>query len=204
MKLCNFASLDPAQQSRGIRGLSKVSANDRVVWDEFHADWNTLAADSEYRRERLEGSTAPLPEYAAIFTGETEATRQVRVRLAQRFFRRSVLASYGGRCCISDIALQPLLVASHVLPWSRFPEQRANPRNGICLSRLHDAAFDRGLITFDHEARLVLSRELSQATSNQVLNDAFRRFEGQSIRLPQKFRPNPEFVALHRETVFRS
>jgi predicted restriction endonuclease len=26
---------------------------------------------------------------------------------------------------------------------------RVDPRNSLCLSRLHDAAFDRGLSTFD-------------------------------------------------------
>jgi len=37
------------------------------------------------------------------------------------------------------------------------PEERLNVRNGICLSCLHDAAFDCHLISFDEELRLVLS-----------------------------------------------
>jgi hypothetical protein len=58
-----------------------------------------------------------------------------------------------------------LLIASHIVPWSTLDDRaplapvprgvglgvrgRVDPRNGLCLSRLHDAAFDRGLITFD-------------------------------------------------------
>lgn len=210
MKLCNLASLDPVQLQRGVRGLSKVSASDKAVWDEFHADWSELAATSEQQRVQLyalspnsESSKGPVRDTEA-FDGDTDAVREVRVRLAQRFFRRSVLASYKGRCCVSDISLSPLLIASHILPWSSYPEHRADPRNGICLSRLHDAAFDRGLITFDSEHRLVVSGELREATTNQVMNEAFLRFEGQPLRLPQKFVPNPAFMARHRERIFRA
>src|SRR5205814_964257 len=55
MKLCNFASLDPVQQARGISGLSGASAADRQVWQEFHADWERLAFESEQRRAALNG-----------------------------------------------------------------------------------------------------------------------------------------------------
>jgi putative restriction endonuclease len=36
MKLCNFASLDPALKLRGIKGLEGASALDRSMWNEFH------------------------------------------------------------------------------------------------------------------------------------------------------------------------
>lgn len=139
---------------------------------------------------------------AEEFEGPTETSRRVRVRLAQRFFRKSVLASYNGQCGVSGINLSPLLIASHILAWSRFPEHRADPRNGICLSRLHDAAFDRGLIAFDESYRLILSKALHDAISNSVLNEAFKRFEGKALRLPDKFRPGMSFLAIHREDVF--
>ena len=47
MKLCNFASLDPALKLRGIRGLEGASALDRAVWEEFHADLNEAVPASE-------------------------------------------------------------------------------------------------------------------------------------------------------------
>ena len=122
--------------------------------------------------------------------------------VAQRFFRRAVLASYRGLCCVSEIHLPALLVASHIVPWKANPLHRADPRNGICLSRLYDGAFDRGLMTFDEEFRLVISGELKQALSNRVLAESFQPYEGQVMRLPDKFRPLPEFLARHREEVF--
>jgi putative restriction endonuclease len=127
MKLCNLASLDPVHQQRGIRGLSKVSAADISIWDEFHADWNRSAAESESLRDRVFsaiGSTTVADELessedaivASEYVGETEVVRQQKVRLAQRFFRRSVLSSHDFRCCITQIGMRPLLIASHIVP----------------------------------------------------------------------------------------
>ncbi|MGH7989588.1 MAG: HNH endonuclease, partial [Limisphaerales bacterium] len=47
MKLCNFASLDPVQQARGIRGLSGATKQDREMWNEFQKHLGTLGATSE-------------------------------------------------------------------------------------------------------------------------------------------------------------
>lgn len=208
MKLCNLASLDPAHQQRGVKGLSSVSKGDREIWQEFHSDWERLSVESESLRERLGITFAPAaPESerrtSEGFIGNTEGSRTVKVRLAQRFFRTSVLASYQSRCCVTDIALPSLLIASHILPWSGFPAHRADPRNGLCLSRIHDAAFDQGLVTFDGEYRLILSRELRYATTNEVLRASFLAFEGRPMRLPEKFQPDPTFLEKHRAEVFR-
>ena len=207
MKLCNLASLDPAHQQRGVKGLSSVSKGDREIWQEFHSDWERLSVESESLRERLGITSVPSKSESTrrskeAFTGDTEGSRTVKVRLAQRFFRKSVLASYQSRCCVTDIAIPSLLVASHILPWSSFPTHRADPRNGLCLSRIHDAAFDQGLVTFDSDYRLILSRELRSATTNEVLRTSFLAFEGRPLRLPEKFRPDPTFLEKHRAEVF--
>ena len=52
MKLCNFASLDPVQQARGISGLSGASAADRGVWEQFHKDWDRLAFEARSASRR--------------------------------------------------------------------------------------------------------------------------------------------------------
>jgi putative restriction endonuclease len=64
-------------------------------------------------------------------------------------------------------------------------------------------AFDRGLITLDEHYRLILSTELRNATTNPVLAAAFTPFAAKPITLPQKFHPDPAFLATHRETIFR-
>lgn len=98
MKLVNLASLDPVQQQRGIKGLKRASKGDREIWDEFHADWERLSAESEALREQRFASVADKATFdqdAAVseFAGETDEAVVVRVRRAQRFFRRAVLTA---------------------------------------------------------------------------------------------------------------
>ena len=138
-------------------------------------------------------------------TGATETQATVKVRRGQQFFRQAVLTAYDVRCCISGISVPPLLVASHIKPWGKFPNHRLNPRNGLCLSTLHDAAFDEGLITLDEQLCVILSKRLQSFLPQPALRQNFVAFEGQQIRLPEKLaEPDPEFLRYHRNEVFQS
>ena len=130
-------------------------------------------------------------------SGPTELQATVKVRRGQQFFRQSVLTAYEVRCCISGINVPRLLVASHIKPWGKFPNDRLNPRNGLCLSTLHDAAFDAGLITLDDKLSVVLSKQLRRFFPQPALEQNFVPFEGKPIRLPEKLaEPDVEFHSL--------
>ena len=116
----------------------------------------------------------------------------------QSFFRKAVLAAYNSTCCITGNPVSELLVASHILPWSEFPQHRLNPRNGLCLAAHFDRAFDRFLITFDGELRLVLGSTLKRHLPNEALEAEFVRREGWPLRCPERFSPDFEFLAIHR------
>ena len=208
MKLSNLASLDPAHQERGVKGLSGASATDRKIWEEFHANWDSLVIESERLRSeaRLDSGSNEWKEEdesMEAFQGETEAERSTKVRLAQRFFRRAVFASFESRCCVTGIRQAELLIASHIVPWCQSKEHRANPRNGLCLSRLHDGAFDQGLISVDSEYRLIVSKDLAEQFDNSVIKGSFQSFEGKPISMPSRFRPDAKLLQIHRETIFR-
>ena len=127
-----------------------------------------------------------------------------RVRRGQQFFRQTILNAYGVRCCVSGINVPRLLVASHIKPWGDFPKERLDPRNGLCLSRLHDAAFDDGLITLDKRLCLVLSKRLKSYFPQVALEQSFVPFEGNAIRLPEKIAmPDPTFLQYHRRSIFK-
>ena len=51
---------------------------------------------------------------------------------------------------------------------------------------------------------MVLSTGLSDATTNEVLTACFRRYEGQVIQLPDRFRPDSAFLTSHIRNVFRA
>ncbi len=218
MKLCNFASLDPVQKARGIRGLTGATKQDRKMWAEFRDDLGTLGTESEQMlhdlftddeerevdflqrdRVRLESSVS-----LVVPTGPTERMATVKVRRGQQFFRQSILNAYGIRCCISGIQVPRLLVASHIKPWRDFPDDRLSPRNGLCLSIMHDAAFDSGLITLDEDYCVLLSNRMKGYFPQQVLEQNFVPFEGKAIRLPDKVaEPDAGFLTFHRESVFQ-
>ncbi len=209
MKLNNFASLDPALKLRGIKGLKGASAKDRTVWAEFHENLDEAVADSEEQLRALfeasdEDEVEIVPKEGIrtvrVPTGPTTVTANVNVRRGQHYFREAVLNNFGGACGITGIAIRPLLIASHILPWSKYPKERLNLRNGLCLSRLHDAAFDTGLIAFDDDLRLILSRHLKTALSAKAMEDNFGIYEGEPLKLPEDaVTPETHFLTAHRK-----
>ena len=211
MKLSNFASLDPVQRARGIKGLEGASNQDRAIWAEFQSQRNELAPASEqllhdlFTKDNDREVDFLLRDKVRLIkpSGPTEGTSTVKVRRGQQFFRQTILNAYGVSCCISGINVPRLLVASHIKPWSEFPAERLDPRNGLCLSTLHDAAFDSGLITLDAEFRVVLSKRLRSYFPQPALEQSFVSFEGRPIRLPEKLaEPDPQFIEFHREHIF--
>jgi hypothetical protein len=216
MKLCNFASFDPAHQERGVVGLANVSRADKEIWDEFNANWADLGVASEKAfRELLGGGVTELPEggepepsedaeTGASSTRQTEAQCLQSVRLGQAFFRATVLASYQGQCCLCRLPCKALLIASHIVPWAVRPDLRLDPRNGLCLCAIHDKAFDRGLLSVDACFRALISPRLHEHASHSVVVTVFLAFKGQQIAPPEKFRPSPEYLEYHRDRIFQS
>ena len=202
MKLNNFTSLDPEERARGVRGLEGASQGDRTIWTEFQERQEELAAESEQLWSvRVASKPAGRRTPAAVvadFQGATEVTRSVTVRLAQGFFRKAVRAAYGHKCCVSGIDVPGLLIASHIVPWAEDEVNRARPTNGLLLSSLHDAAFDKHLITFDEQLRLVVGKGLRDHFTNSVVKEAFAKFEGLPLRLPDRHAPNPSLMERHR------
>ncbi|RZU38427.1 putative restriction endonuclease [Fluviicoccus keumensis] len=205
-KLVNLASLDPSITGSGRVGMKNSSKLDQEVWDEFNANWEQLAVECEQQRQLL-NTTKAMPnlvvadEIDADFSGETRAVI-IQQRIKQQFFRKAVLSSYRGRCCMTGVSDNVLLVASHIVPWSQDKANRLNPRNGLCLSTLHDRAFDQGLLTLDSNYRVLLSESLL-STGNLFLQTAFWGLQDQPIELPERFLPSPEFVQWHREHRFQ-
>lgn len=209
MKLSNFASLDESLKLRGIRGLQGASALDREVWMDFQENPGELVPASEEAFRKLfdaseDDEVEVVPKLGVRVSkrppaGPTEATRAAKARRGQNYFRDVVLNNYDNKCGICGLDLRELLVASHILPWASHERERLNVRNGICLSRLHDTAFDQHLISFDDDLRLLLSPRLRQSLAQKIVVDAFAAFEGATLKLPEDaVPPDPGFLCRHR------
>ncbi len=107
--------------------------------------------------------TAKLPK-------ATEAERLVVQRVGQNIFRDSLLDYWQSRCPLTGITDPALLRASHIIPWSecKSDAERLDVHNGLLLSALWDAAFDRALVTFDDDGKPEFSPKLSDAARNAL------------------------------------
>jgi len=204
MKACNFASLDPALSQKGLTGASNA---DKALWNAFMENSTLIAERAEALYESKIIKSEPLTTQHHINEpqipyGETETMRDVKTRLVQRFFRRTVLESYNNRCAISGLAIPDLLVASHIIPWSKDETRRALPTNGIALNGLYDKAFDRYLISFDENFKLILSDRIKRQSNNKIIQQYFFRFENKKLEMPCRFYPDRDALKAHREVMY--
>ncbi|QJE00474.1 HNH endonuclease [Massilia forsythiae] len=91
--------------------------------------------------------------------GGTEVERLVRQRIGQQKFRDAMLDYWGGACAVTAVAFPEVLRASHAKPWAECASdaERLDVFNGFLLVANLDALFDRFLISFDDDGRLLIS-----------------------------------------------
>ena len=206
-KLGNFGAFDLTLAARGVTGLTNFSKADQGIWNEFYGHWDRLVEESE-KLLQVKPADALLDagqdEDSIISrpTGPTQMARLVQTRLAQSFFRRSVLACYRNTCCICGLDLLPLLVASHIVPWAAREEARTDPQNGLCLCALHDRAFDRGLLTITTNLTVEVS-PLVDISNSWFTTTTLKEFSGGKITLPNRFIPRKDYLLWHSDNVFQ-
>lgn len=132
----------------------------------------------------------------------SDAISQTKRRIGQSYFRRMVLANYGGRCALTGIDIPQLLLASHIIPWSNNEKERLNPCNGICLSALYDRAFDQGLIGFDLHYRTILSNHIKENEGKEYYEKYFAPIANKKLAMPLVYKPDTRFLERHMDEIF--
>lgn len=195
-RMQNFRAVDPRQAS----SLGRIAKMDRAVFEEFQHDWGALSLQAEQITGLDLFDADPLNGAKPL----SSLTNHGKVSRERHFFRRSVLAAYEYRCCISGLTIPSMLVASHIKPFKvcRSTNDRTTPQNGLCLNVFYDKAFDQGLITVEPDLTVRVS------TKVQAFPDAFTEkwllsLEGESILLPSRFRPQKEFLEYHNNKIFK-
>lgn len=140
---------------------------------------------------------APLVEFETktkALPNTTEAERLYIQRIGQDIFRASLLEYWQSRCPLTGITDPALLRASHIVPWKdcETDAERLDVHNGLLLSALWDAAFDRGLVTLDDEGKPEFSPQLSEAARAALCWQS-------PVKLTEKHRAR---LAWHRDHLF--
>ncbi|MDF1763488.1 MAG: HNH endonuclease [Oleibacter sp.] len=198
MKLCNFASLDPEITKDGRKGLANVSNKDREIWA-WHVN---KPIEFQQKSKKLADNLDHNIYFQTIVSPEvTEKQALVTTRIGQSFFRKMVLENYNSKCCFSGVSTPSLLVASHIVPWAKDDENRLNPKNGLCLSAIHDRAFDQGFWTIGNHGEIIISKELKKDKS-EMMDEMFFQYEGKSLTESQSYVPSIKFIEFHQQYIY--
>lgn len=209
MRLVNFASIDPYHQERGVSGLTGGVKQCQPIWDEFNSNKDELFYESErilaeYQNQTIENKYSEILQDINWNIQGEEKVRAVKMRVNQNVFRQIILNNYSSKCAISGINIPELLNASHIIPWSKNKLERLNPSNGICLSKLYDSAFDRGLIGINTDYSIIISPKLMEYENAHYFAKHFGCLKKQKLNLPERFFPNKKFLEYHLDSIFQS
>lgn len=122
----------------------------------------------------------------------------VKRRIGQSEFRALLASIYGVTCHVSGLTNSRLLIASHIVPWSKATaEEKTDPDNGLLLAVNWDAVFDKGFICFDEQGKVKFSDELDEASASQLGVDNNVRLR-ENLLTPNRL----AYLKRHREEIF--
>ena len=134
------------------------------------------------------------PEYNIL--AETEKDAVVKSRIGQGKFRKEMIRIWGSGS-VTGLHNITLLRASHMKPWKESTNsERINPYNGLLLIPNYDLLFDKGLITFDLDGKVIISEVLSFREQRVFRVD-------RKLHLRKVFEQSKEFLSFHNENVFK-
>lgn len=121
-------------------------------------------------------------------------------RLGQGAFRIIVTDSYRRQCALTTSHVLHVLDAAHIRPFGKGGSH--NPSNGLLLRQDVHTLFDRGYLTVTPDYHVEISRRIKDEFDN---GKEYYALQGKSILIPEQpmFRPSPEELRWHNESVYR-
>ena len=117
-------------------------------------------------------------------------------------FRGLVLAAYSERCAVcafgGRLDDKPLALEAAHIKWHE-ADGPSVVRNGLALCALHHKLFDAGTFTLVPELKIRVARKVSGAG----VEDALRRYDGETLVAPPEESPSLLFLDWHRREVFK-
>lgn len=193
-----FDSVNPSQRSYPKKRFCSAAIRQLLKYYEYDAQERKASKMMLGNKKGISVSRT----LATVFDIDREgkdSEKLVRVRLGQNYFRKMVLSNYDNKCCVTGLNIPQTLRASHIVAWANSKTHRMNPENGLCLSATYDAAFDRHLISFDDDYRMIVSKEIKDYFTNDIANEYFAKYEGKQITMPRLYQPSKSLLAKHRE-----
>lgn len=61
-----------------------------------------------------------------------------------------------------------------------------------------------GLITVTTDFKIIISSDIRDVLGGRAVEDFFKKYNGQTINLPEKFVPKIEFLEFHNDMIFEN
>lgn len=99
----------------------------------------------------------------------TERSGLVNSRVGQGAYRKRIIHRWEYKCAVTNFNKLDILIASHIVPWSKATDhERLDVNNGLLLSPTYDALFDKHLITFDNNGKIILSDQIEHTAYQKI------------------------------------
>lgn len=176
IRISNYKSVDPNYLKIGLdNGGKKV----KEIWDNYHdkIDYlrsrydlfvnKTMSEITTEAQEELEKiANKIINNYSNIDLSEKDAYIEsiinVRNNSIQKVFRNNLIMEFNQKCTLCNINNKDLLIASHMLPYSKCSNKKdmINHNNGLLLCPMHDALFDKNYISFNVSGNIVINNKI--------------------------------------------
>ncbi|MBT3317096.1 HNH endonuclease [bacterium] len=125
---------------------------------------------------------------------DTDRIELVKSRRGQGLFRKKV-SLIERECRITKVSNPEHLIASHIKPWRHADnDQRLDKENGLFLTPNIDHLFDRGLISFENNGKVIVAPRADTTSLNKMKIDTISNVG--SFSSGQK-----EYLEYHRDYV---
>lgn len=171
-----YSEVNWTPQSNGI------SINDQIYSEVLSTISNSITELEKKIMQDLQLST-------------TEKSQLIKARVGQGKFREKLQNYWLNQCCISNLNISELLIASHIKPWALSNNrERLDEFNGLLLSPNLDKLFDKGFISFSNSGKIIFSKKIISQIDNLGLNQNMR------FKINDK---HQDYLKFHRENIFK-
>lgn len=123
--------------------------------------FNRVGINLKYQHSKIKELSLEEPSfrgYALKPPNETERKGLVTSRVGQGAYRKRIIHRWEYKCAVTGFDKLKILIASHIVPWADSTDnERLDVNNGLLLSPAYDALFDKHLISFEGNGKIILS-----------------------------------------------
>ena len=126
-------------------------------------------------------------------------------RVHQAHFREAVVAAYSESCALCRLRHRELLDAAHIVSDTK-PKGDAIVPNGLCLCKIHHAAFDENIIGISPDYVVQIRKDILLEKDGPMLAHGLQGLHHGNLLLPRRLddRPDKERLAIRYEEFLKA